>query len=72
MSDENVTKSITSHSLSPRELMEIYTAVINPRNNVSQYDDGPRREMIGQLENVHTLNGVYDKLWLMHACGITV
>ena len=47
MSDENVTESITSNSLSPLELMEIYTAAITPRNNVSGYVDGPRREIKG-------------------------
>jgi hypothetical protein len=49
MSDENVTESITSNSLiiSPLELMEIYTAVITPRNNVPGYVDGPKREMNG-------------------------
>ena len=47
MSDENVTESITSNSLSPLELMEIYSAVITPRNNVSKYIDGPKKEMKG-------------------------
>ena len=47
VSDENVTESITSNSLSPLELMEIYSAVITPRNNVSGYVNGPRREMKG-------------------------
>ena len=47
LSDENVTESITSNSLSPLELMEIYSAVITPRNNVSGYINGPRREIKG-------------------------
>ena len=44
MSDENVAESVTSNSLS---LMEIYTAVITPRNNVPGYIDGPKEEMKG-------------------------
>ena len=47
MSDENVTESITSNFLSLREFMEIYSAVITPRNNVPGYIDGPTREMKG-------------------------
>ncbi len=39
-----MTESITSNSL---ELMEIYTAVITPRNNVPGYIDGPQEEMKG-------------------------
>ena len=45
MSDENVTENITS--LSPLELMEIYTAIITPRNNVPGYVDGPKEERKG-------------------------
>ena len=45
MSDENVTESITS--LSSAEHMEIYTAVITPRNNVPGYIDGPKEERKG-------------------------
>ena len=47
LSDENVTESITSNSLSPLELMEIYSAIIIPRNNVPRYVNGPSREMKG-------------------------
>ena len=47
MSDENVTESITSNYLSPLELMEIYSAVITPRNNVPGYVNGPTREVKG-------------------------
>ncbi len=42
-----MTESIINNSLSPLELMEIYMAVITPRNNVPGYVDGPRREMKG-------------------------
>ena len=44
VSDKNVTESITSNSLS---LMEIYMAVITPRNNVPGYIDGPKEERKG-------------------------
>ena len=47
ISDENVTENITSNSISPLELMEIYSAVITPRNNVPGYVNGPRREIKG-------------------------
>ena len=47
MSDENVTESITRNYLSLCEFMEIYSAVITPRNNVPGYIDGPTREMKG-------------------------
>ena len=47
LSEENVTESITSNSLSPLELMEIYSAVITPRNNVPGYVDGPKEERKG-------------------------
>ena len=53
MSDENVTESIT---LSPPELMEIYTAAITPRNNVPGYVNGPRREIKGKCR--HICNGI--------------
>ena len=46
MSDDNVTESITSNSLSPLELMEIYSAIITPRNNVPGYVDGPKKVRI--------------------------
>ena len=51
MSDENVTQSNTSNYLIPLEHLEIYTAVITPRNNVPGYVDGPSREMEGQNNN---------------------
>ena len=44
VSDENVTESIT---LSPLELMEIYMAVITPRNNVPGYVDEPKGKRKG-------------------------
>ena len=44
MSDENVTESITINSL---DLMEIYRAVITPRNNVPRYINGPSVVMQG-------------------------
>ena len=47
MIDENVTETITSISLSPLEYMEIYTAAITPRNNVSGYVNGPKKELKG-------------------------
>ena len=63
LSDENVTESITSNSLSPLELMEIYLAIITPRNNVSVYINGPRKAIKG-WNNVHIY---YILIIIMHA-----
>ena len=47
LSDENVIESIASNSFSSLELMEIYSAIITPRNNVPKYVNGLRREIKG-------------------------
>lgn len=44
MREENVTESITDNTL---DLMEIYRAIVTPRNNVPGYINGPSVTMQG-------------------------
>ena len=47
ISDEDVTEITTNNNLNAIDMMEIYRAIVTPRNNVSGYINGPSVAMQG-------------------------